>query len=104
MIEMKTIRKIMCCCGSGLGSSLIMEMNLDKVLKDLQHMEVQVEHASIAECNEYMSDLFVIGSDLAPMFVNYPRVVIIDNLISKEELKEKMKKAFMCKKDVYCIR
>lgn len=32
---MVTIRRIVCCCGNGLGSSLIVQMNLEKVLADL---------------------------------------------------------------------
>ena len=31
------IKKIMCCCGQGLGSSLIIRMNVEKTLKKLRH-------------------------------------------------------------------
>ena len=29
------IKKIMCCCGSGLGSSLMIRLNVEKALKKL---------------------------------------------------------------------
>ncbi|MBO4219091.1 MAG: PTS ascorbate transporter subunit IIB, partial [Erysipelotrichaceae bacterium] len=32
---MAKINKIMCCCGSGLGSSLMVQMNIQKALKNL---------------------------------------------------------------------
>ena len=32
---MTEIRKVMCCCGQGLGSSMMVEMNIQKALKKL---------------------------------------------------------------------
>ena len=33
---MAEIRKVMCCCGSGLGSSMMVQMNIEKALKKIQ--------------------------------------------------------------------
>ena len=33
---MTEIRKVMCCCGQGLGSSMMVEMNIQKALKKLE--------------------------------------------------------------------
>lgn len=65
---MVTIRRIVCCCGNGLGSSLIVQMNLEKVLADLNITGVQVSHHSVSEVYEYSADLFVIGKDLEAAF------------------------------------
>ena len=32
------IRSIMCCCGQGLGSSMIVSMNVEKALKNLNNV------------------------------------------------------------------
>ena len=36
------IKKIMCCCGSGLGSSLMIRLNVEKALKKLGISGVEV--------------------------------------------------------------
>ena len=46
------IRKIMCCCGQGLGSSMIVGMNVEKVLQKLGIKGVSVEHTAIGEITE----------------------------------------------------
>jgi PTS system ascorbate-specific IIB component len=33
---MRPIRRIVCCCGQGLGSSMMVEMNIQKALKKLE--------------------------------------------------------------------
>lgn len=38
--------KIMAICGSGLGSSFMVEMNIKKVLKKLE-IEAEVEHSDL---------------------------------------------------------
>ena len=43
------IRSIMCCCGQGLGSSMIVSMNVEKALKKLGVSGVKVEHTAIGE-------------------------------------------------------
>ena len=47
------IRSIMCCCGQGLGSSMIVSMNVEKALKKLGVSGVKVEHTAIGEVTEY---------------------------------------------------
>lgn len=33
------IKSIMCCCGSGLGSSMLVRMNVEKLCKRLEYQE-----------------------------------------------------------------
>ncbi len=59
------IHKILCCCGSGLGSSLIVHMNTEEVVKKL-------------------------GAD----FVNNipdDKKIVLKNILDKNELEEKLK-------------
>ena len=50
--------KIMAICGSGLGSSFMVEMNIKKVLKKLD-IEAEVEHSDLSSATPGAADLFV---------------------------------------------
>ena len=45
------IKKIMCCCGSGLGSSLMIRLNVEKVLKKLGVTGIEVLHSSLSDAS-----------------------------------------------------
>ena len=45
---MSDIKKVLCFCGSGLGTSFMMEMNAKKALKSLGITDVEVDHTTIA--------------------------------------------------------
>ncbi|MDO5146833.1 MAG: PTS sugar transporter subunit IIB [Eubacteriales bacterium] len=86
------IKKIMCCCGSGLGSSLMVRINVEKVLKNLGVSGVTVEHSSLSDVSANSADLFVVGKDLETFTKSFPKVITLDNIVSIPELEEKMKK------------
>ena len=85
------IRSIMCCCGQGLGSSMIVSMNVEKALKKLGVSGVKVEHGEITENS---ADLFVVGADLAPQMTNYKNKIILNQLMDMNEIETKLKEAF----------
>ena len=85
------IKKIMCCCGSGLGSSLMIRLNVEKALKKLGISGVEVMHSSLSDASANAADLFVVGGDLENFT---PKVVLLENIMSMPELEEKLKKAF----------
>lgn len=87
------IRKIMCACGSGLGSSLIVHMNTEEVVKKLGHSEIEVDHTTVSDINPTAADLFVVGADLGDFIANIPedRKVVLTNILDKAELEEKLK-------------
>ena len=60
------IKKIMCFCGSGLGTSFVMEMNAKKALKNLGIEGVTVEHSTIDDVVPGAADLFICSADLLP--------------------------------------
>lgn len=88
-----TIHKILCCCGSGLGSSLIVHMNTEEVVKKLGHPEIEVDHSTISDIHEGAADLFVVGGDLADFVNNVPddKKIVLKNILDKNELEEKLK-------------
>lgn len=84
------IQKIMCCCGVGLGSSLIMRMNVEKVLKKLGRSDIEVLHSVASDAQPGAADLFVFGADLADFATNLPNKILLSNLMSTDELEQKL--------------
>ncbi len=89
------VHKIMCACGSGLGSSLMVEMNINDVLKRWANL-TSVSHSTTSDVKPGAADLFVVGRDLADFIKDVPEdsKVILDNIVDKNELQEKLTEAF----------
>lgn len=85
------IKKIMCCCGSGLGSSMLVRMNVEKVLNKLGKSGIEVTHSSLSDASETAADLFVVGGDLAAIVEHLPHKIILDNIMDMNELEGKLK-------------
>ena len=100
---MKPIRRIVCCCSSGIGSSLMVEMNLQRALNNLQIKGVTTGHTSLSMISEEEADLFVTGKDLAPQMRKYPRVIVLTRLISLKELTDKLRTAFAQESETFFI-
>lgn len=86
------IKKIMCFCGSGLGTSFIMDMNIKKVLKKNNVEGIDVEHTTIDDVAQGAADLFVCGSDLIASAEKAGLAIGLDNMVSLPELEEKLMK------------
>lgn len=85
------IRKILCCCMSGLGSSFLVEMNLKKVLAEFGMDNVAVEHAGIYDAAPGVADLFICSSDIYDDCKKAGDTIPLDRLTDYNELKIKMK-------------
>ena len=82
--------KILVCCGSGLGSSFMIEMNTKNVLKELG-VEAEVTHCDLSSAAGNKSDIYVGTRDIATQLVGLGgEVVSLNNMIDKQELKEKI--------------
>lgn len=86
--------KIMAVCGSGLGSSFMMEMNIKKVLKTID-ITAEVEHADLGSVTPDVADVFVMAKDIA-YSANLPqdKVIIINNIIDLKEIEQKVRAYF----------
>lgn len=85
--------KILVCCGSGLGSSFMIEMNIKNVLKELG-VNGEVSHCDLSSAAGNKSDIYVGTRDIATQLVGLGgEVVSLNNLIDKNELKEKISAA-----------
>ncbi|MCS2149809.1 PTS sugar transporter subunit IIB [Scandinavium manionii] len=86
--------KIMAICGSGLGSSFMVEMNIKKVLKKL-NVEAEVEHSDLSSATPGAADLFVMAKDIAESAsVPDNQLVVINNIIDINELENKLSAYF----------
>lgn len=88
------IHSIMCCCGQGLGSSMIVSMNVERALKNLGIKGVSVDHTALSEISPNSADLFVVGRDLAPQLTSYKNKIVLNQLMDMNELTTKLKEAF----------
>ena len=85
--------KILVCCGSGLGSSFMIEMNIKKVLVELG-VEAEVNHSDLSSAAGIRSDIYVGTRDIASQLTSLGGVVVsLNNMIDKNELKEKIAEA-----------
>ena len=91
---MKKINSILCCCGSGLGSSMMVSMNAERALQNLGIKGVNVDHTTVSEVNPNSADLFIVGKDLAYVFKDYPSVIVLDELMNMNELTTKLQAQF----------
>lgn len=91
--------KILAVCGVGMGSSLILRMNIEEVLKK-SGVEATVEHSDITAAKGADADYIAISKELADTFAKEEtRIIIINNFIDKKEIKEALTKAGIIKKD-----
>ena len=66
----------------------------EKALKKLGISGVEVMHSSLSDASANAADLFVVGGDLENFTHSFPKVVLLENIMSMPELEEKLKKAF----------
>lgn len=82
--------KILVVCGSGLGSSFLIEMNLKKVLQELG-LKAEVDHADLGSAKGSGADILVGTRDIAVQLYDIgSEVVSLDNMIDIESMKTKL--------------
>lgn len=93
---MAEIKKILCFCGSGLGTSFLMEMNAKKALGNLGIEGVEVDHTTIDDIVPGAADLFICGADLLSNAEKAGKAIGLNNMVSLDEMTAKLKEAFGC--------
>jgi len=82
--------KIMTVCGFGIGSSLILKMNLDDVMSK-NNIDVETFTNDVTSVASGMSDLIFTSNEIADQVkekVTCP-VIVIENFMNKCEIEEK---------------
>ncbi|UEX90262.1 PTS sugar transporter subunit IIB [Staphylococcus ratti] len=83
--------KILVVCGHGLGSSFMVDMNVQEVLQKLNvQQDIEVDHSDIMTASPEMADIFICGRDLEENASRLGDVLILDNILDKQELEEKL--------------
>ena len=89
--------RVLAACGNGMGSSQIIKMRIEQVLKEMG-LDFKVDHASVGQAkgDARNYDLVLVPQQLAKEFSNVPetcKVVGLINLLSAQEIKEKVTEA-----------
>lgn len=82
--------KILAVCGSGLGSSMMLEMNAKDALKKMGVSGVEVEHSDLSGVTKDMADYIICGRDIARAMERFDNLIVLDSILSKQELAEKL--------------
>jgi len=78
--------KIVCVCGLGMGSSLILKMSVEKAMKELG-VDCDVEHWAAGTMVGMKFDLMVAAEDFRDELSDRKNVVFVQNVIKVEEIK-----------------
>ena len=79
--------KIITACSSGLGSSFMTQLNIEKALKNLGVDGVETDHMDIASVTPTSADVLFVGRDIAEAaVVLMPDVVVLDSLIDMDNI------------------
>lgn len=84
--------KIGTACGSGLGSSFMLEMNIQSILQKLGHDKaVAVQHYDLGSASADQADVWVVGKDLENAAKHLGDVRSLNSIIDMNELEEVVK-------------
>jgi len=82
--------KILSVCGNGLGSSLILKMAVEKVLKS-ENIKANVVVSDLGNAKGLDADYIVASPEIADRLKEHKATVIaIKNMMDKNEIKEKL--------------
>jgi len=80
--------KIVCVCGLGMGSSLILKMSVEEVLADAG-VNAEIEHSDASSAKFDFCDYIVTTSDIAKSLEGAKgELVICNSFIDKDEIKK----------------
>ena len=83
--------RIVCVCGFGMGSSLILKMSVDKAMSELG-VACDVDHWAAGTMKGMNYDLVVAAEDLRDELSGQNNVVFVKNVINVAMVKEALKK------------
>lgn len=88
---------IVCVCGLGMGSSLILKMTVDKAIGQLGVKDCEIEHWDAGTVDSRNPDLIVTTEDFRDRFTERENVVYVHNVVNTEEVKGALKAYFETK-------
>lgn len=84
-------KKIQCVCGFGCGSSLMLRMSVDDILRK-HGLEAETFCGDVGTCLSNPCDVIFISRDLAERIVDRADVpvVVVENFMDSNEVEEKV--------------
>ena len=83
--------RILAVCGMGLGSSLLLKMQVESALRELGVRVDSLEVADIATAKAISADLIVTSPQFAEMLKSGgASVVAVSNYVDKQEIRQKL--------------
>ncbi|MFD1334512.1 PTS sugar transporter subunit IIB [Oceanobacillus iheyensis] len=83
--------KFLAVCGSGLGTSFMVEMNINQILNELGVTGVEVSHSDLSSATPGDADVFFLAKDIAEGGAHLGEIVVMDSIIDMDELRTKVK-------------
>lgn len=80
----------MCCCGNGVGTSLLMQMTVEEALEILGISGIEVLFGALADIFTGKADLFVVSEELEADYRDMP-VIGLEDLTDSDLAAEKLK-------------
>ncbi|MBW3695855.1 PTS sugar transporter subunit IIB [Vibrio sp. T187] len=84
--------KIMVVCGHGLGTSLMMEMSIKSIVKELE-VNAAVDHIDLGSAKGTDCEIFIGTNDITDQLKSMdvePKIVSLDNMVDKAAMKERL--------------
>lgn len=82
--------KILCVCGLGQGTSLILRMNVENVLNGLG-LAADVEHTDVSTASGTSADYIITSNELAQSLQGHAaRIVVVNNYFDNNEIQQKL--------------
>lgn len=87
------MKRIMTVCGTGLGSSFFVEMNISNILKKYgMDKEYVVSHSALFDVDWMEVDYAVVAKDIADCIPITVNKIMLKSIIDIEELEDKLLK------------
>jgi len=85
--------KLLCVCGLGQGTSLILRMNVETVCRELG-IQADVEHLDVSSAGGVHADYILTSNELAQSLAGHSaKIVIVNNYFDLNEIKTKLSEA-----------
>lgn len=83
--------KILAVCAVGVGSSMMLKMNANTILKKHGY-KANVDNTDMVGASGFNVDILITTNDVYKQIkkINTKEVVILENMVSKKELEEKL--------------
>ncbi|EOS53899.1 PTS sugar transporter subunit IIB [Paenibacillus barengoltzii] len=85
--------KIICVCGLGQGTSLILRMNVETVLREMG-IQAEVDHMDVSSASSMPADYIITNNELARSLPDHrAQIIIVNNYFDLEEIRQNLKEA-----------